>query len=115
MKKWLTYGAAAVAVAYVVALFFFDPQESRLFPRCFFHWATGLKCSGCGAQRALHCLLHGDIMQALRYNCFLIVFMPPFVLGLYKGPFANKKWYPYIGFCVMILFTIARNLPGATF
>ena len=115
MKKWVSYGVAAIAVAYVVALFVFDPQEHGLFPKCIFYWLTGLKCSGCGAQRAVHCLLHGDIMQALKYNCFIIVFMPPFALGLYKGPFANKKWYPYIGFWAMILFIILRNLPGATF
>ena len=115
MSKWVWIAVAVIAVAYLVALFVFNPQEDSLFPQCPLYAVTGLKCAGCGTQRAIHSLLHGDLLQAIRYNCFLTIFVPLFVLGLYKGPFANKSWYPYIGLGVMFLYTVGRNLPGVAF
>lgn len=93
----------------------FDPNECRFFPKCILYSVTGLKCAGCGTQRALHCLMHGEILQAIRYNCYMTVFLPLFVLGLYKGPFVNKHWYPYVGIGGMVLYSIVRNLPGVAF
>lgn len=114
MKKALFYGLTTLVVGYLIALYIFDPKEYSLFPRCVFYSLTGLKCAGCGGQRALHSLLRGEFLQALKYNCFLTVFLPVFAVGWYKGPFANKRWYPFFGLAVMILFIIVRNLPGAT-
>lgn len=37
-------------------------------PPCLFHTLTGFSCPGCGCTRAAISLLHGDIMQSLRYN-----------------------------------------------
>ena len=102
-------------IAYVIALFAFDPRECVLFPRCLLYAFTGFKCAACGGQRAAHCLFNGDFVQAIRYNVFLTIFMPLFALGLYKGPFAKAAWYPYFGIAVMVFYTIIRNLPGVNF
>ena len=40
-------------------------------PVCMFRWATGWSCPGCGSQRALDALLHGDVAQAVTFNFFL--------------------------------------------
>ena len=112
MKKAALFCVGLLFVAYCVALFTFDPSKYSLFPRCPMYWLTGLKCAGCGGQRALYCLLHGEFLQALRFNCFLIVVFPVFAIGLSKGPFAKKKWYPYIGLVLMLIFMVVRNLPG---
>ncbi len=115
MSKWIWIAVTAAAVAYLVALFAFNPQVDNIFPKCPLYALAGLKCAGCGTQRAIHCLLHGDILQAVRYNCFLTIFAPLFVIGLHKGPFTAKPWYPYIGPSAMLLYTIVRNLPNVTF
>lgn len=115
MRKGVYILGYAVAFAYIVALFALDPRESNLFPKCVLYMFTDLKCAACGGQRAAYCLLHGEFLRAIRYNCYLTIFMPLFVIGLYKGPFAKTAWYPYFGIAVMMLYTIARNLPGANF
>lgn len=60
-----------------------DPSQSGLFPRCLFLELTGYKCPGCGSQRAIHALLHGDVAAAFRYNAMLLVAVPWIGLCLY--------------------------------
>jgi len=68
--------AAALAVAAIIVIYFsFDPQTG-LFPRCPSKMLTGLDCPGCGAQRALHALLHGDLTAALRFNALMVAALP---------------------------------------
>ena len=65
MRRWLIYGCAALlAVMAGVVYFTFDPAQEAYFPRCTFLTLTGYQCPGCGSQRALHALLHGDIVVA---------------------------------------------------
>lgn len=79
--KWF-YAAAAIAVVIVGSvLFLFNPAETGVFPRCPFLMLTGLKCPGCGSQRAIHALLHGDIIRAWDYNPLLIIAVPYIILG----------------------------------
>lgn len=66
----------------VIAIFLFvliygllDPATVP-FPRCPFNLITGLKCPGCGSQRALHQLLHLNIAQAFSYNACMVAFVP---------------------------------------
>ena len=73
----------AVAVIITAPLFvgiclygYFDPEQSRWFPKCLFLTLTGWKCPGCGSQRALHQLLHGHIAAAFHYNALLICAIP---------------------------------------
>ena len=60
-----------------------DPSSSTLFPRCTFLSLTGYKCPGCGSQRAVHALLHGDLAGAFRYNALLLIAIPWIALCLY--------------------------------
>lgn len=79
--KWF-YAAAAIAVVIVGAvLFFFNPAETGVFPRCPFLMLTGYECPGCGSQRAIHALLHGDIIKAWDYNPLLVIAVPYIILG----------------------------------
>ena len=68
---WLVVGIVALVV-----YFLFDPSTSKFFPSCPFLTLTGLKCPGCGSQRAAHSLLHLDIAAAFRYNALLVVSLP---------------------------------------
>ncbi len=60
----------------------FDPEDGGLFPRCIFLQLTGFKCPGCGSQRALHQLLHGNLAAAFHYNAFLVILLPYLFLSL---------------------------------
>lgn len=64
---------AAVLLALAAVYFMFDPNTEGAFPKCGFYVLTGWKCPGCGSQRALHALLHGDVLAAFRFNMWIPV------------------------------------------
>ena len=45
-------------------------------PKCPTKTLIGLSCPGCGIQRAMHELLHGNIIEAIKYNYYLIISGP---------------------------------------
>lgn len=74
--------AGCVALLVLVTVYFtFDPSTVR-FPRCPFLVLTGWRCPGCGSQRAIHALLHGDIAAAWRFNAALVSSLPLIALLL---------------------------------
>lgn len=117
---------AAVLVAVVIAAIavykFFDPMESRIFPKCVFYSVTGLKCPGCGTQRALHAMLTGDLAAAWHYNAFWVVMLPVIALllgaeGLRKRAprlyvAVNSKWVVAAVLVAVVAWWIARNALG---
>ncbi len=86
----LCIGAILCAGALVLVYFTFDPSEGKLFPKCPFLLLTGYQCPGCGSQRAIHCLLHGDIIGAWRYNAFLVLCLP-IIATMLLGWLLRKK------------------------
>ncbi|WP_286528671.1 DUF2752 domain-containing protein [Duncaniella freteri] len=62
--------AITAALAAGTAYYLIEPS-SGLYPRCMFHQLTGLYCPGCGSQRAIHAMLHGNWSQAWSYNAIL--------------------------------------------
>lgn len=92
--RYALYVAAAAVVLAAIALYAaFDPATNP-FPRCIFLQLTGLKCPGCGSQRALHALMHLDIAQAWRYNAMLVAAIP--VVGLMFLSQATKRKMPHL-------------------
>lgn len=88
INKKATLIIIAVALAVLAVVYFvFDPTSTRLFPKCAFYSLTGFKCPGCGSQRAIHALLHADVLAAIRYNA-LLVFSLPFIALL----LTNRYW-----------------------
>ena len=70
-------GGAAAAVIYGL----FDPARYAFFPKCPFRMLTGgLRCPGCGSQRAIHALLHLDFKEAFLYNPLVVISIPFLVL-----------------------------------
>lgn len=114
----------AIAFVGAVAIYFtYDPAKpGSWFPRCPFTLLTGLKCPGCGSQRALHALLHGDVAGAWHYNAGLIVAIPLVALfGLSEWKrttwprFYMKVNHPAVIislFVIIIAWWIGRNLAG---
>ena len=113
--------AAVLLIALVYA--FFDPAQYAFFPKCTFHSLTGLDCPGCGGQRALHQLLHGNFTDAFRYNA-LLVSLASFGLWILirrgillvtgyslPSPLSHPSW-PWVLAGLVIVFGIIRNLPS---
>lgn len=124
---WLIAGALAlVAAAAGAVLFTFDPSHCPFYPRCFLYTTTGILCPGCGSQRALYYLLHGQVGLALRCNAILVLGLP-FVL--FKSAQFTRRWMasgvmPDVNFPArwiklvvggIVVFTFLRNIPCAPF
>ena len=114
--------AAIAAVLLIVVYCLLDPAKMPFFPRCPFVLLTGLKCPGCGSQRAIHQLLNLNIAEAFRYNAMLVLCIPLLAFyaiaeifkrrfpGLYRA--ALNKWMGYGIFAAFILWWILRNIFG---
>lgn len=114
--------ALVVAVLLVLGFIYYalDPTASAVFPRCTFLSLTGYKCPGCGSQRAIHALLHGDVVGAFRYNALLLVAFPWIALCLYaEGQrIRNPRLYArlnaplliWLFLAILLLWWLLRNI-----
>lgn len=117
--------ATAVLVLCGLLFFFVDPASSGVYWSCPFHTLTGLYCPGCGAQRALHAVLHGRVIEALSLNALVVlVFLPWGIYGYaaYAAAALGIARIPAIGInprrlqillTLVILFGVLRNIPVA--
>jgi len=114
---WLLAALLAGACA---LLFFFNPAQHSFYPFCVFHRITGWDCPGCGGLRAVHQLLHGNLLTAFRLNPLVVAAAPVVVaLGLWRwlrGPArpvshrTTVRWM-WVVLAVVVTFWILRNLP----
>ena len=78
--RWIVVVGLAVIVGIclgvAVLLYRLDPAKCALYPPCVLHLITGLYCPGCGSARALHQLLHGNLLMAVRFNPLLVAALP---------------------------------------
>jgi hypothetical protein len=115
-SSWLSL---AVAGGY---LFIFEPGKTGFFPICPFRALTGLACPGCGSTRAMHALVHGDLIAAFKFNPLLILALPFMFYAFMrftnaaiqgrqlKGNQLDAK-YIWTIFGVVLFFWIFRNTP----
>ncbi len=113
-----------ILIAVVLIFYFLDPATSRGFWTCPFHRITGWYCPGCGGQRALHELLHGHFIAALRLNPLAILLFIPAaiyaytayafrVLGIMRLPAIKIRNGALIALlAAIILFGILHNVWG---
>ena len=121
------HGAAAfflIGLGAAALYFTFDPARYP-FPRCPFLLLTGLYCPGCGSQRALHALLHGQVAQAAGLNLLAVLCVPVLAVGAADGAkaWATQRpqraallYSPALAWLVAgttLAFAVLRNLPGA--
>lgn len=106
----------------VYIFYSYNPETSGFFLQCPFKLLTGYDCPGCGSQRALHALLHGDVKQAFTYNPLFILAIPYVITGFIFNQDKVKTKYPrlrkalfgqkaiYIILSIVIAFWLLRNL-----
>lgn len=107
------------AAACVLLLYYFFDARSGGFPKCPFLMFTGFLCPGCGSQRSLSSLMHGDVAAAVRYNMLLVASLPLFIYVLWvfiktKGrqrpALLYTTWFPLVLLTVVLSFWILRNI-----
>ncbi|MBE6242483.1 MAG: DUF2752 domain-containing protein [Bacteroidales bacterium] len=110
-------------IAATVVYGMFDPAESAFFPKCPFLLLTGgLRCPGCGSQRAIHSLLHLEFKEAFLYNPLVIISIPFLILlaaaalvkesrpGFYNK--VNSSLLSKTLLVIIIVWWIVRNIIG---
>ena len=107
--------------AFLWLYYTYNPAKESFFPSCPLYVTTGYKCPGCGSQRAIHALLHGDIGAAWHHNPLLVILIPYFILAILAeyfkihllgkkvSLFLTSKWVIWGFFVVIILYWILRN------
>ncbi len=114
-------GAVIGAAIAAAVLFWFDPQRFHFYPICLFHRFTGLLCPGCGTLRALHQLLHGHLLAAIRFNALLVISLPflawaagrcaaAYLTGRTWRTSVSVTWI-WSAMVLLLVFTVLRNLP----
>ena len=104
----LCIGVAALVLA--VVLFRYNPEDIPFIPRCPVVLLTGLKCPGCGTARALHCLLHGEVAQAVAFNPILVLVFPLLLLLLLFPGLTRSATLSWVVFATMVLYMVVRNV-----
>jgi hypothetical protein len=121
---WLA-GIAMAVLAGTWMLWSFDPNAAgNPFLPCMFRAITGYYCIGCGLTRALHALVHGDVLRAFSMNPLAMLVIPLLPLMIAHGqgwqprrlaPLMRWVMEPKLWLVLLPAYWIARNLPWFPF
>ena len=111
-------GAALVGALLVRAA---DPNVPGHYPVCLFLTLTGSYCPFCGGLRAVHDLMHGDMVGALGMNPLVVLGLPFLGLAWWRWvrrtasgvrvTMGTANWPAWLTFGVIVTFWVARNVP----
>ncbi|WP_421845891.1 DUF2752 domain-containing protein [Mycobacterium sp.] len=118
---------AASATLMCAAIWVGDPTTPNgPLPVCPTKALLGIDCPGCGSLRMLYSLLHGDLLQAARFNALgllavvlLLVAYVSWTYGRLTGrqiaSWQHKRWAAVATLSLVIAWFVVRNLPLAPF
>ena len=112
------YFIGTVAIL-LLLLYFVVYARKGLFPPCPFFLITDLYCPGCGSQRAISALLHGDFEEALHHNILLVAAIPLLAWNVIVQWKRSREYFTLLYnpifvksvLVVVITFWVIRNLP----
>ncbi|WP_051621377.1 DUF2752 domain-containing protein [Leeuwenhoekiella sp. MAR_2009_132] len=82
-KKSYYLGFALLGIGLLIFYKTYNPEVHSFFPKCPFLSITGLQCPGCGSQRAIHHILNGHLVSAIKQNAMLVIAIPYVSLGMF--------------------------------
>ncbi|MCR8896710.1 MULTISPECIES: DUF2752 domain-containing protein [Gordonia] len=104
-----------------------DPTTpGGVLPMCPTKLMFNVTCPGCGSQRALYSLLHGDLSAALHYNAagvaaigLLLFAFGAYCLRLWTGrrirSWQNMRYSAVVVLVVVLIWFVVRNIPVEPF
>lgn len=118
--KYILFGALVVLL--VLLFYFLNPENHQFFPQCPIYKMSGLYCSGCGSQRALHDLLHLDFKGAFGHNLLIIPSLLVLLIDVgqrfynpKKSSLLQTKGVAWGFLIVIVLFMVLRNIDAYPF
>ena len=123
LRAPLAVGLAVLAAVAYLGLT--DPYRPGPHLACPVLALTGLYCAGCGGQRAVHDLAHGDVAAAWAMNPLVVLAAPVAVLawvrwvvrrrrgerGVADGAAASTV-LPCVLLALVVVFAVLRNVPA---
>jgi hypothetical protein len=115
-------GVAALAACACATIWIGDPTTPGGFlPVCPTKALLGIDCPGCGSLRMLYCLLHGNLLEAVRFNAaglVALVFLAWAYTAWTYGRLAGRRmrswqdfrWSAPITLALVLTWFVVRNL-----
>ncbi len=106
---------------FVAVYYYFDPSEKSFFPSCPLKTLTGYDCAGCGVQRALHAILHGNWRAAWALNPLFVLLLPVslfyLIIIIFRKHPVMRNWYgiffgraiTFVLIVIILVFSLFRN------
>ena len=85
----MPYALPVIILAIVGFFYLVNPIVQHYPIQCPWRLLTSTQCPACGFQRAVHALIHGQLVEALSYNYFFVVSIPLAVAVVLA------EWYNY--------------------
>ena len=112
-----------LVLAVLAMLYFGAPGSDSWWLKCPMYLLTGWQCPLCGLQRAVHAFLHGNFLEAWRYNPALWLLLPyvaVWVLGSFSERVARSRVYAWVissrvvlaVILLLCIWGVARNVWG---
>lgn len=120
-------GVAAAAGLVCGAIWLGDPLSAGgPLPVCPTKALLGIDCPGCGSLRMIYCLLHGDVIGAVRFNAlgFVAVLFLIWAFGAWTYgrvidrrvvSWQHHRWAAVVALALVAAWFVVRNLPMAPF
>lgn len=116
----LAFAGAAALVWLFAVLFPAAAERLRWKLPCPVYALTGLYCPGCGGQRAVRAMLHGDLLLSLYYHPLILpaaLYLAVYLLSqalnrLSRGKIpalCYKSWHLYVLSGLLVLQWIVKN------
>jgi hypothetical protein len=70
-----------------------------------------MHCPGCGSLRAVHHLLHGDVVAAFKLNPLMVASLPVLLALAVFPRIAFHPWTSKSALVMLVAYAILRNIP----
>lgn len=124
IDKIMPYAFPVIVLFLCVTYYFVNPSSTSHLIQCPWRMCTGTLCPACGSQRALHAIMHGHLLEALRYNYFFVISIPYALVAVLVSWYnvnhsldwlKRLAFHPYVLYAYIVAFMawwILRNLLG---